>query len=75
MSSQGSHKYNSELSEHLCVRGKMNNNYVDRDAKKVEMMGEIKQESRLSEMERHQHREAYKENEEKRWRKIYAERL
>lgn len=50
----------------------MNNNYVDRDAEKLEMMGEIKQESRLSKMERHQHTEAYKgknvENEEKRWK-------
>lgn len=62
----------SDLSEHLCVNEKMNNNYVDRDAEKLEMMGEIKQESRLSKMERHQHMEAYKgknvENEEKRWK-------
>ncbi len=34
----------SDLSEHACVREKMNKNYTDSGADKLEMMGEIKQE-------------------------------
>lgn len=38
----------------------MNGDYVDRDAEKVEMMGEISRESRVSETERHQKSEAHR---------------
>lgn len=34
----------SDLSAHACVREKMNRNYTDREAEKLEMMGGIKQE-------------------------------